>query len=76
MASRSTWAPACSGYWVPTGGQINSHAHHRHTHALEHLVNGEGKMNQQIIDLYDEFTHGHMERRDFLGNLAKMAGSM
>ncbi len=33
-------------------------------------------MNQQIIDLYDEFTHGHMERRDFLGNLAKMAGSM
>ena len=32
-------------------------------------------MNQQIIDLYDRFTHGELDRRDFLERLAKIAGS-
>jgi len=31
-------------------------------------------MKQQVIDLYDEFTHGGMERREFLVRLAKVAG--
>ena len=32
-------------------------------------------MNQQIIDLYDAFTHGSMNRRTFLDRLTKLAGS-
>jgi carboxymethylenebutenolidase len=32
-------------------------------------------MNQQIIDLYDRFTHGGLSRRDFMDRLAKLAGS-
>ena len=31
-------------------------------------------MEQKIIDLYDEFTHGGMDRRDFLERLAQVAG--
>ncbi len=31
-------------------------------------------MDQKIIDLYDEFTHGGMDRRDFLERLATVAG--
>ena len=31
-------------------------------------------MNQTIIDLYDRFTHGGMNRRDFLDRLAVLAG--
>ena len=33
-------------------------------------------MDRRIIDLYDEFTHGGMERRDFLARLAGLAGGM
>ncbi len=33
-------------------------------------------MDQTIIDLYDRFTHGGLERRDFLNRLAGMAGGM
>lgn len=32
-------------------------------------------MNQQIIDLYDEFTHGDMNRREFMDRLIRLAGS-
>ena len=32
-------------------------------------------MDQKIIDLFDEFTHGGMDRRDFLDRLTKLAGS-
>lgn len=32
-------------------------------------------MDQRIINLYDRFTHGGMSRRDFLDQLAKLAGS-
>ena len=31
-------------------------------------------MDQKIIDLYDEYTHGGMNRRDFLDRLAQIAG--
>ena len=31
-------------------------------------------MNQKIIDLYDRFTHGSMNRRAFLDRLAILAG--
>lgn len=31
-------------------------------------------MKQQFIDLYDEFTHGTMSRREFMERLAKLAG--
>ena len=31
-------------------------------------------MDQKFIDLYDEFTHGTMSRRDFMERLAKLAG--
>lgn len=31
-------------------------------------------MDQRIIDLYDEFTHGGMDRRDFMGRLARLVG--
>ncbi len=33
-------------------------------------------MDQRIIDLYDEFTHTNVPRREFLGRLAKITGSM
>jgi len=33
-------------------------------------------MNQKIIDLYDEFTHGGSTRREFMQKLALLAGSM
>ncbi|MGE3150329.1 MAG: dienelactone hydrolase family protein [Pseudorhodoplanes sp.] len=32
-------------------------------------------MDQRIIDLYDRFTHGRMNRRDFLDRLTEVAGS-
>jgi len=32
-------------------------------------------MDQRIINLYDRYTHGHLNRRDFLERLAEMAGS-
>ncbi|MCG7393997.1 dienelactone hydrolase family protein [Microvirga sp. ACRRW] len=32
-------------------------------------------MDQKIIDLYDDFTHGGMSRRNFLDKLAALAGS-
>ncbi|SCZ08042.1 dienelactone hydrolase family protein [Microvirga guangxiensis] len=32
-------------------------------------------MDQKIIDLYDDFTHGGMSRRSFLDRLAALAGS-
>ena len=32
-------------------------------------------MDQRIINLYDKFTHGGMNRRDFLDQLSKLAGS-
>jgi len=32
-------------------------------------------MDQRIINLYDQFTHGGMNRRDFLDRLAGLAGS-
>jgi carboxymethylenebutenolidase len=32
-------------------------------------------MDQRIIDLYDDFTHGGMSRRSFLDKLAALAGS-
>jgi len=31
-------------------------------------------VDQKIIDLYDEFTHGGMNRREFLDRLSKLAG--
>jgi carboxymethylenebutenolidase len=33
-------------------------------------------MDQRIINLYDRFTHGGMNRRDFLDRLATLAGSV
>ncbi len=33
-------------------------------------------MNQEIIDLYDDYTHGPMERRVFLKRLAGLAGGV
>ena len=32
-------------------------------------------MDQKIINLYDRFTHGGMNRREFLDRLAGLAGS-
>ena len=32
-------------------------------------------MDQRIINLYDRFTHGELNRRDFLDRLTKLAGS-
>ena len=32
-------------------------------------------MNRQVIELYDEYTHGVLDRRSFLGRLARLAGS-
>jgi carboxymethylenebutenolidase len=32
-------------------------------------------MDQKIINLYDQFTHGGMSRREFLDRLTAMAGS-
>jgi carboxymethylenebutenolidase len=34
----------------------------------------ETKINQEIIDLYDEYTHAPLSRRDFLDKLTKMVG--
>ena len=31
-------------------------------------------MNRQLIDLYDDYTHGAMPRREFLSRLARVAG--
>jgi carboxymethylenebutenolidase len=31
-------------------------------------------MNRELIDLYDEYTHGAMPRREFLSRLARVAG--
>ena len=33
------------------------------------------KVDQNIINLYDEFTHGGMNRRQFLDRLSEIAGS-
>jgi len=43
---------------------------------LHHKKNRrETTMDQRIIDLYDSFTHGGMNRRQFLDRLAEVAGS-
>jgi carboxymethylenebutenolidase len=34
----------------------------------------ESKIGQEVIDLYDEFTHGKINRRTFLDRLGKMVG--
>jgi carboxymethylenebutenolidase len=36
---------------------------------------GRTKVDQRIINLYDRFTHGGMNRREFLDRLAELAGS-
>jgi len=33
-------------------------------------------MDQRIIDLYDKFTHGGLNRREFLERLGAIAGSI
>ena len=33
-------------------------------------------MDQGVIDLYDEFTHGDVDRRDFMSRLASIVGGM
>ena len=33
-------------------------------------------MNQKYIELFDEFTHGTMSRRDFMERLAKVPGGV
>ena len=33
-------------------------------------------MDQKIINLYDEYTHKPLSRKDFMGRLAKLTGSM
>ncbi|MBL7826645.1 MAG: hypothetical protein JNJ57_08450, partial [Saprospiraceae bacterium] len=33
-------------------------------------------MDQEIINLYDEYTHRPLPRREFLDRLAKLTGSM
>jgi len=32
------------------------------------------RIDQNIIDLYDQFTHGHLSRRDFIDSLARLVG--
>src|SRR5262249_7349670 len=38
-------------------------------------LRGSTSMDQNIINLYDRFTHGGMNRREFLDRLAELAGS-
>jgi len=33
-------------------------------------------LKRSAIDLYDRFTHGHMERRDFMGRMVALTGSI
>jgi carboxymethylenebutenolidase len=40
------------------------------------LKKGEKRMVQEIIDLYDETTHELLDRREFLGRLSVLAGSI
>jgi len=42
---------------------------------LCHNFRRESSMDQRIIDLYDRFTHGGIDRREFIDRLAKLAGS-
>jgi carboxymethylenebutenolidase len=39
------------------------------------LKKGEKRMDQKIIDLYDEYTHELLDRREFLRRLSVLAGS-
>jgi carboxymethylenebutenolidase len=39
------------------------------------LKKGETRMDQKIIDLYDEYTHELLDRREFLRRLSVLAGS-
>jgi carboxymethylenebutenolidase len=39
------------------------------------LEKGEKRMDQKIIDLYDEYTHELLDRREFLRRLSVLAGS-
>src|SRR5258708_11015817 len=41
----------------------------------DHHASREHVMDQKIINLYDNFTHGGMSRRDFLDRLAEVVGS-
>jgi carboxymethylenebutenolidase len=38
-------------------------------------LQGDSVMDQQIIDLYDEYTHTPLDRREFLARLARLTGS-
>ena len=39
------------------------------------IIAREEFMDQRIIDLYDSFTHGFINRRDFMDRLGLLAGS-
>src|SRR5262245_9035476 len=43
---------------------------------LPRRMPGRTKVDQRIINLYDRFTHGGMNRREFLDRLAELAGSV
>ena len=48
----------------------------RHSQGLSGGIKQRGApMDQRIINLYDQFTHGGMSRRDFLDRLTSLAGS-
>ncbi len=32
-------------------------------------------MEQRYVDLYEEYLHGHMDRRGFMDKLTKLSGS-
>lgn len=36
----------------------------------------DGKLRRQAIELYDRYTHGGMDRRDFMGRMVAIAGSV
>src|SRR5579885_3005323 len=42
---------------------------------LAYTTPGFSPMHQQIIDLYDRFTHGDISRRAFVARLARITGS-
>src|SRR5262245_46637362 len=48
---------------------------HRRAMLLSRMP-GRTKVDQRIINLYDRFTHGGMNRREFLDRLAELAGSV
>src|SRR5262245_47092484 len=70
------WPWLCPGIWGWPGLECSRHAMiARSAASATDRPEEDIRMDQKIIDLYDEYTHAPLDRRVFLARLAQLTGS-